>query len=185
LSVSGPCLFIKKKDGSLRLCVDFRVLNKVTKKDCYPFPLITDLLDAPRKAHFYTKINLRHAYHLVRITEGDEWKTTFHTKYGSYEWMVMPFRLTNSLAVFQQFMNDILGDMLDICVVIYLDDILIYSDNLKEHKEHVQELLCHLQKHRLFAKAEKCEWHKDSVEFLGYILLNQGLTMPNDKVKII
>jgi hypothetical protein len=102
----------------------------------------------PQKAHFYTKMDVWHAYHL-------------------------------------RFMNNILGDLLDICVVVYLDDILIYSNNLKEHKEHVQELLRCLQKHRLFAKASKCEWHKDSIEFLGYILLNQGLTMANDKVKII
>jgi hypothetical protein len=105
----------------------------------------------------------------------------FRMKYGSYEWMVMPFGLTNSPATFQRFMNNILGDLLDICVVVYLDDILIYSNNLKEHKEHVQELPHRLQKHRLFAKAEKCEWHKDSIEFLRYILLNQGLTMANDK----
>jgi hypothetical protein len=101
----------------------------------------------------------------------------FPHKIRLFEWMVMPFGLTNSLAAFQRFMNNILGDMLDICVVVYLDDILIYSDNLKEHKEHVQELLCHLWKHGLFAKASKCKWHKYSVEFLGYILLNQGLTM--------
>jgi hypothetical protein len=182
---SAPIHFVKKTDGSLQLCVDFQVLNKVTKKDRYPLPLIMDLLDAPRKARFYTKIDLRHAYHLVCIAEGDEWKTVFRTKYSSYEWMVMPFRLTNSLATFQRFMNDILGDMLDICVVVYLDDILIYSDNLKEHKEHIQELLRRLRKHRLFTKASKCKWHKDSIEFLGYILLNKGLTMANDKVKII
>jgi hypothetical protein len=181
----APILFVKKKDGSLRLCVDFRALNKVTKKDHYPLPLITDLLDAPRKVCFYTKINLWHAYHLVRIAKGDEWQTMFCTKYGSYEWMVMPFRLTNSPAAFQRFMNDVLGDMLDICVDVYLDDIFIYSDNLKKHREHVQELLHRLQKHGLFAKAAKCEWHKNSLEFLGYILLNQGLTMANDKVKII
>ena len=137
----APILFIKKKDGSLQLCVDFHGLNKVTKKDRYPLPLISDLLDTPRKARIYSKIDLCHAYHLVQIAKGDEWKTAFKTCYGSYEWLVMPFGLTNSLAAFQRFMNDILGDLLDKCIVVYLDDILIYSDNLKEHKEHIRELL--------------------------------------------
>ena len=135
--------------------MDFRALNKVTKKDRYPLPLILDLLDAPRKAQIYSKIDLCHAYHLVRITEGGEWKTAFKTHYGSYEWLVMPFSLTT----FQRFMNDILGDLLDKCIVVYLDDILIYSDNLKEHKEHICELLRRLRKHGLYTKANKCEWH--------------------------
>lgn len=94
----APVLFAPKKDGTLRLCVDFRGLNKITKKDRYPLPLISDLLDAPRKARIYTKIDLKHAYHLVRIAEGDEWKTTFRTRWGSYEWNVMPFGLTNAPA---------------------------------------------------------------------------------------
>jgi len=110
-------LFIKKKDGSLRLCIDFRSLNKITKKDRYPLPLISDLLDSPRKARIYTKIDLRHAYHLVRIAEGDEWKTAFRTRYGAFEWSVMPFRLTNAPAAFQRFMNDLFSNLLDVCVV--------------------------------------------------------------------
>jgi len=125
----APILFIKKKDGSLHLCVDFRGLNKISKKDLYPLPLICDLLDSPGKARIYTKIDLRHAYHLVRIREGDEWKTTFRTKYGSFEWLVMPFGLSNAPGAFQRFMNDIFADMLDVCVVVYLDDILIYSSD--------------------------------------------------------
>ena len=126
----APVLFVKKKDGSLRLCVDFRELNKITKKDQYPLPLISDLLDSPRKARIYTKIDLRHAYHLVCIAEGNEWKTTFRTHYGAFEWSVMPFRLTNAPAAFQRFMNDMFSDLLDVCVVVYLDDILIYSNNI-------------------------------------------------------
>ena len=105
-----PILFVKKKDGSLQLCVDFWSLNNVTKKDRYPLPLITDLLDAPQKARIYTKIDLQHVYHLVQIAEGDKWKTAFWTRYGSFEWLVMPFRLTNGPTAFQQFMNDIFGD---------------------------------------------------------------------------
>ena len=129
----APILFTKKKDGSLRLCIDYHGLNKLSKKDGYPLLLIADLLDSPGRAHIYTKIDLRHAYHLVRIRKGDEWKTTFCTKYSSFEWRVMPFSLTNAPGAFQRFMNDIFADMLDVCVVVYLDDILIYSSDKKTH----------------------------------------------------
>lgn len=135
---AAPVLFVKKKSGDLRLCVDFRGLNKITKKDRYPLPLISDLLDSPAKANIYTKIDLRGAYHLVRIAEGDEWKTAFRTRYGSFEWMVMPEGLTNAPAAFQRFVNSIFADMLDVCVIVYLDDILIYSDNPEQHREHVR-----------------------------------------------
>ena len=100
-SHEAPVLFIKKKDGSFRLCVDYQGLNKIFKKDRYPLPLISDLLDSPSQAKVYTKIDLRHVYHLVHIAEGDEWKTAFCTRYGSYEWQVMPFGLTNAPAAFQ------------------------------------------------------------------------------------
>jgi hypothetical protein len=181
----APILFVRKKDGSLRLCVDYRGLNKITKKDRYPLPLISDLLDAPRKACTYTKIDLRHAYHLVRIAEGEEWKTAFRTRYGSFEWLVMPFRLSNAPAAFQRFMNDIFGDLLDVCVIVYLDDILIYSDDMSQHKKHVKEVLRRLWKHGLYANAGKCEFHRDSVEYLGYILTSNGLRMSKDKVQTI
>jgi len=181
----APVLFVKKKDGSLRLCVDFHGLNRITKKDRYPLPLISDLLDSPRKARIYTKIDLQHAYHLVHIAEGDKWKTTFHTHYGAFEWSVMPFGLTNAPAVFQHFMNDVFSDLLDVCVVVYLDDILIYSDNITQHQSHVQEVLKRLRKAGLYAKAEKCKFHSDSVEYLGYVLSPSGLTMSDAKVKTI
>ena len=134
-------LFIKKKDGSLWLCIDYHGLNRIAKKDCYPLPLLTDLLDAPKKACIFTKIDLRHAYHLVRIVDSEEWKTTFRTHYGSFEWMVMPFGLTNAPAAFQRFMNDIFNDLLDMCIIIYLDDILIYSEDMSQHQKHVKEVL--------------------------------------------
>ena len=178
-------LFVKKKDGLLRLCVDFHGLNHISKKDRYPLPLISDLLDSPRKAQVYSKIDLRHAYHLVRIADSDEWKTAFRTRYGSFEWFVMPFGLTNAPVAFQRFMNDIFSHLLDVCVVIYLDDILIYSNDMSEHHWHVKEVLKRLRKASLYAKAEKCEFHSESVEYLGYILSPSGLTMSNDKIKII
>ena len=155
----APVLFVKKKDGSLRLCVDFHRLNHISKKDCYPLPLISDLLDLPHKARVYSKINLRYAYHLVHIADSDEWKTAFRTHYGSFEWSVMPFGLTNAPVAFQQFINDIFSDLWDVCVMIYLDDILIYSNNMSEHHQHVKEVLKHLRKAGLYAKAEKCEFH--------------------------
>ena len=167
-SLAAPVLFIKKKDGSLRLCVDYQGLNKLTRKDCYPLPLISDLLDSPSHAKVYTKIDLQHAYHLMRIANGDKWKTAFHTCYGSYEWLVMPFSLTNTPSAFQRFMNMIFADMLNVCIVVYLNDILIYSDNKEDHRKHIQEVLHHLRKHGLYAKPEKCEFHSESVEYLGY-----------------
>jgi hypothetical protein len=122
---------------------------------------------------------------LVRIAEGDEWKTAFRTKYGSFEWLVMPFGLSNAPAAFQRFMNDVFSDLLDKNVIVYLDDILIYSDNLEEHKKHVREVLRRLRKHGLYARADKCEFHTNTVEYLGYILSPEGLTMSQSKVQDI
>jgi len=178
-------LFVKKKDGSLRLCVDYRGLNKLTRKDRYPIPLVADLLDAPKKARIYSKIDLRHAYHLVRIAKGDEWKTAFRTRYGSFEWLVMPFGLTNAPAAFQRFMNDIFSNMLDVSVVVYLDDILIYSDNPEIHRKHVKEVLRRLRANGLYASEKKCFFHQEKVEFLGYIMSPEGLSMDEAKVKVI
>ena len=119
-----PVLFVCKKDSSLCLCVNFRGLNKITKKD-----------------KVYTKIDLRHAYHLVHIADGDEWKTSFWTCYSSYKWLVMPFGFTNTLAAFQHFVNTVFADLLDVWVIVYLDNILIYSTDMASHKKHVQEVL--------------------------------------------
>ena len=184
-SHAAPILFVKKKDGSLRLCVDYCSLNKLTKKDCYPLPLIADLLNSPSHTKVYSKIDLRHAYHLVRIADGDKWKTTFCMQYSSYEWLVMPFGLTNAPSVFQQFVNMVFVDMLGITIIVYLDDILIYSDNLEDHKKHVRKVLRCLRKHGLYVKPEKCEFHTDTTEYLGYCLSPTGLTMAQNKVDII
>jgi len=182
---SALVLFVKKKDGSLCLCVNFCGLNHISKKDCYSLPLISDLLDSPCKAWVYSKIDLHYAYHLVHISGGDKWKTAFRTCYGLFEWSVMPFGLINAPAAFQQFMNDIFSDLLDVCVMIYLDDILIYSNNMSKHHWHMKEVLKCLHKASLYAKAEKCKFHSKSVEYLGYILSPSGLTMSDNKVKII
>jgi len=122
---------------------------------------------------------------LVCIAEGDEWKTAFRTHYGAFEWSVMPFRLTNAPVAFQRFMNDMFSDLLDVCIVVYLDDILIYSNDITQHWSHIKEVLKRLRKTGLYVKAEKCEFHSDSVKYLGYVLSPSGLTMSDTKVKTI
>ena len=134
----APILFVKKKDGSLRLCVDYRGLNRVTVKNRYLLPLISEALDRLVGAKVYTKLDIRSAYNLIRIKEGDEWKTAFRTRYGHFEYRVMPFGLANAPATFQGYINYILRDYLDVFCIAYLDDILIYSSDPAEHTRHVR-----------------------------------------------
>src|SRR5260221_8362036 len=181
----SPILFVKKKDGSLCLCMDFHALNRVMEKDHYPLPLILDLLMSPTPARIYSKIDLKHAYHLVHIAEGDEPKTAFRTCYSSYEWQVMPFRLSNALVSFQRFINEVLGDLMDVCTVGYLDDILVYSDSLEDHQNHIREVLRHLCKAGLYANLKKCKFHMDTMEYLGFVLSPKGLQMDPTKVSAI
>jgi len=181
----APILFIKKKDGSLRLAVDYRGLNKITKKDWYPLPLIPDLLDRLHTARTFTKMDLRSAYNLVHIADGDEWKTAFCTHYGSYEFFVMHYSLTNTPASFQRFMNDVFKDMLDVCIVVYLDDILIFSDDPAKHHEHVHEVLRRLHDNNLYAKIEKCEFDVKTTNFLGFIISPDSLQMDPAKIQAI
>ena len=148
LSTGTPILFVKKKDGSLQLCINYHRLNQLTKKNWYPLLLIGEALDWLSGAKIYTKLDIWVAYNQVWMKEGDEWKTTFQTWYGHYEYCVMLFRLANALATFQGFINYTLQDLLDICCITYLDDILIYSDDDTEHVEHVWFILKHLQESR-------------------------------------
>ena len=133
------------------------------------------MLDTARKAKVYTKLDLKHAYHLVHIAPGDEWKTAFRTHYGSFEWCVIPEGLANAPAAFQHFVNDIFADMLDVSVVVYLNDILIYLDDQESHRANIQEVLHRLCKHGLFYNLFKCEFHTDTIKYLGYILSPNGL----------
>ncbi|UOH82890.1 hypothetical protein LQV05_005603 [Cryptococcus neoformans] len=181
----APILFVKKKDGSLRMCVDYQGINKITIKNRYPLPLIAELLDRLKSAKVFTKIDLQGAYNLLRIKAGEEWKTAFCTRYGHFKYLVMPFGLTNAPASFQHLMNHNFRDMLDIFVIIYLDDILIYSPELGTHQSHVIQVLDHLCQTHLYAKASKCEFHQTSVEFLGFVVSDQGLSMDTKKVKSI
>ena len=184
-STSIPILFVKKKDGSLQLCVNYYRLNLLTKKNWYPLPLIGEALDWLSGAKIYTKLDIQVAYNQVWIKEGDEWKTTFQTLYEHYEYCVMPFGLANALATFQEFINYALQDLLDICCITYLDDILIYSDNDTECVEHVQAVLKYLQEYGLYVKLEKCKFHTWCVGFVGYVVIPNGVSMEEDCVSTI
>ncbi|KAJ1571695.1 hypothetical protein NDA11_001245 [Ustilago hordei] len=181
----SPVLFVPKKDGGLRLCVDYRGLNEITVKNRAPLPLIEEQLFLLRKARIYTKLDLRAAYNLIRIAKGDEWKTAFGTQLGLYEYLVMPFGLANAPAHFQSFINDIFQDIIGIYVVVYLDDFLVFSDTEEAHVKHVTEVLTRLRSNRLFAKLSKCEFHTKTVEFLGYIIKPTGIEMDPEKVRTV
>ncbi|KAF8750036.1 hypothetical protein RHS01_09663 [Rhizoctonia solani] len=180
--ISSPVMFVPKKDGSRRLVVDYRRLNNRTKKNVYPLPRPDDLMAQLCGAKVFTKLDLRWGYNNVRVKEGDEWKTAFRTKYGLYESLVMTFGLTNAPAAFQHFMNELFKDLLDVCVIIYLDDILIYSKDDASHTKHVHEVLKRLMDNQLFCKASKCTFHVTSVEYLGIMVSNKGFSL--DKLKI-
>ena len=181
----APIFFVKKKNGTLRLVVDYRGLNKVTIRNRYALPLIPNLLERLSGAKYFTKLDLRGAYNLVRIRPGDEWKTAFRTRYGHFEYTVMPFGLTNAPAVFQHMANDIFRDFLDIFTIVYLDDILIYSKTQEEHDEHVRQVLRRLREYGLYAKLEKCSFGQNQVEFLGYVVSSDGIAMDPMKVQAI
>jgi hypothetical protein len=181
----APVLFVHKKDGTLRMCVDYRALNKATVKNRYPLPRINDLFDRLSGAKVFSRIDLRSGYYQIRIKEGDEEKTACRTRYGSYEFMVMPFGLTNALATFCTLMNDIFREWLDDFVVVYIDDILIYSSSLEEHAEHLRKVFQRLRENKLYAKLEKCEFGVTEVDFLGHRITQEGLMMDDHKVKAI
>jgi len=181
----APVLFVRKKDGTLRLVIDYRKLNEMTIRNSYPLPLISELLDRVKGAKIFTKLDLKSAYNLVRIKEGDEYKTAFRTRYGHFEFLVMPFGLKNAPATFQHFINDVLSDYLDDFVISYIDDILIFSNNIEEHHIHVKKVLKRLLENNLVVKLEKCEFDKSETTFLGYVISKDGLKMDNEKVKAI
>jgi hypothetical protein len=181
----SPVLFVPKKDGTRRLCVDYRKLNAITIKDRYPLPLATELRDRLSGARIFTKLDLRDGYHLIRIKEGEEWKTAFRTRYGHYEYQVMPFGLTNAPATFMRLMNNVLSPYLDVICICYLDDVLIYSKNKQEHIQDVKKVLTVLRNAKLLLKPSKCEFHVNETEFLGYIVTPEGLKMSPEKIKAV
>ncbi|KAH0605690.1 uncharacterized protein H6S33_004912 [Morchella sextelata] len=177
-----PILFVKKNDGTLRLWVDYRGLNAITIKNRYPLPLLKETLAKLSRAQYYTKLDLRWGYNQIRIAEGDEWKTAFRTRYGHFEYTVMPFGLANAPATFQHWINDILRPYLDQFVTAYLDDILIYSETLSEHKEHIQKVLKVLDENHVHLKPEKSEFMVQETKYLGLILTPNGNRMDPKKV---
>src|SRR4051812_32344711 len=181
----APVIFIKKKDGTLRMCIDYRALNKITKKNRFPIPLIDDLIDRLHGAKVFTKIDLRSGYNQVRIHEDDIEKTAFRTRYGHFQYKVMPFGLTNAPATFQALMQEVLRPFLDIFVIVYIDDILIYSKNEQEHTEHLRQVLQALRQHKLYGTMTKCKFFKESVEYLGHVISKEGIATDPKKVEII
>ena len=181
----APVLLVKKKDGSRRMCIDYRELNAVTIKNKYPLPRIDDIFDQLGGLKVFSKLDLRSGYHQLKVKKEDVQKTAFRTRYGHYEFVVMPFGVTNAPAVFMNLMNLIFYDFLDKFVVIFIDDILIYSKSEAEHAEHLRLVLQTLRKHQLYVKFSKCEFWLDRVAFLGHIVSGSGIEVDPAKVKAV
>jgi len=178
-------LFAKKKDGGLRCCIDYRGLNSVTKKDRTPLPNLRELRDRLVGKKYFTSIDIRNAYHRIRICKEDREKTAFRTRFGHFEYVVMPFGLTNAPATFQRLTNKILGKYFDEFLISYLDDLLIFSDTLEEHLRHIDIVLSILDKHKLYIKPSKCTWIADEVEFCGHIIGRSGMKLAPSKVQAV
>ena len=167
------------------MCIDYRELNKLTVKNRYPLPRIDDLFDQLQGANYFSKIDLRSGYHQLRVLEEDVPKTAFRTRYGHYEFVVMPFGLTNAPAVFMDLMNRVCRPYLDQFVIVFIDDILIYSRSKKEHGDHLRQVLGTLRKEKLYAKFSKCEFWIRRVEFLGHVVSEEGIHVDPSKIKAI
>ncbi|KAI3819462.1 hypothetical protein L1987_13299 [Smallanthus sonchifolius] len=181
----APVLFVKKKDGSFRMCIDYRELNKLTIKNRYPLPRIDDLFDQLQGSTCFSKIDLRSGYHQLRVLDEDIPKTAFRTRYGHYEFMVMPFGLTNAPAVFMDLMNRVCKPYLDKFVIVFIDDILIYSKTKAEHEQHLRLILELLKKEQLYAKFSKCEFWLKEVQFLGHIVKDKGIHVDPAKIEAV
>jgi hypothetical protein len=178
-------LFVEKKDGTKRMCIDYRSLNEVTVKNKYPLPRIEDLFDQLRGDSVFSKIDLRSSYHQFRIRSSNIPMTAFITKYGLYEFTVMSFGLTNALAYFMYLMNSVFMDYLNKFVVVFIDVILIYSQSEQEHEEHLRKVLQRLRYCQLYAKLSKCKFWISEVLFLGHIINRDGLAVDPNKVATI
>jgi hypothetical protein len=178
-----PALFVKKKDESLRLCIDYCPLNVVTIKNKYPLPRIDVLFDQLVGAKVFSKIDLRSGYHQIKIRASDISKTAFSTRYGMYEYLVMSFGLTNAPAYFMYMMNSVFMPELDKFVVVFIDDILVYSKNEEEHAGHLHVVLQRQREHRLYAKLSKCDFWLKEIKFLGHTISQAGIAVDLDKVQ--
>jgi hypothetical protein len=179
----APVIFVEKKDGTQRMCVDYRALNEVTIKNKYPLPRIEDLFDQLKGAKVFSKIDLRLGYHQLRIQPSDIAKTAFTTGYGLYEYTVMSFGLTNAPAYFMYLMNKVFMEYLDKFVVVFIDDILVYSKNEEEHEEYLRLVLQKLRDNQLYAKLSKCEFWLEEVSFLGHVITKGGIAVDPGKVR--
>ncbi|KAL5560311.1 hypothetical protein UlMin_036522 [Ulmus minor] len=181
----APVLFVKKKDGTLRMCIDYRELNKLTIKNKYPLPRIDDLFDQLKGAANFSKIDLRSGYHQLRIKDNDVPKTAFRTRYGHYEFLVMPFGLTNAPAAFMDLMNRVFTQYLDKFIIVFIDDILVYSKTPEEHEEHLRVTLQLLRDSKLYAKFSKCDFWLSKVHFLGHVVSKEGVSVDPAKVEAV
>ncbi|KAL0559098.1 hypothetical protein IC582_003688 [Cucumis melo] len=181
----APVLFVKKKDGSMRLCIDYRELNKVTVKNRYPLPRIDDLFDQLQGATVFSKIDLRSGYHQLRIKDEDVPKTAFRSRYGHYEFIVMSFGLTNAPAVFMDLMNRVFREFLNTFVIVFIDDILIYSKTEAEHERHLRMVLQTLRDNKLYAKFSKCKFWLKQVSFLGHVVSKAGVSVDPAKIEAV
>ena len=178
-------LFVKKKDGTLQLCVDYRQLNKMTVKNKYPLPKIDELFDQLKGASLFLKIDLQSEYHQLRIKDTDVHKTAFRTRYGHYESLVMLFGLTNAPVAFMDLMNRVFRPYMDRFVVVFIDDIVVYSKDWENHDTHVRVVLETLRREKLYAKLSKCEFWLNEVSFLGHIVSEEGIQVDSKKVEVI
>jgi hypothetical protein len=181
----APVLFVKKKDRSMRLCVDYRALNEVTIKNKYHLPMIDDLFDQLKGAKYFSKIDLRSGYYQLKIQWEDMLKTTLVTRYGQYEFTVMPFDLTNAPAYFMNLMNKVFMEELDRFVIVFIDGILVYPRSVEEHGQHLKVVLKKLRAHQLYVKFSKCEFWLQKVSFLGHILTAEGVAVNPEKVTAV
>ena len=179
----APIIFIRKKTGELRMTVDYRALNRQTKRDVYPLPRIDDLLDKLAKAKYLSAIDLASGYHQIAMAPEDIEKTAFVTRYGLYEYTVLPLGLCNAPSTFQRLMNEVMKGYIDDFVGVYLDDILVYTDgDAKDHERDLRKVFDHLRKHKLHAKLKKCDFGKDRVKYLGHVVGSGELSVDEDKV---